>query len=105
MGISSDIYFAAECTDELCVSDLLDEYGVRLNVLGKKELLPPSVQAAVEKAEQMTAKNTRYVKDEYFRLNDVSCIRKRNTEYLYALRKSRRHDNIYQNIRPRRVAR
>ncbi|KAJ3530525.1 hypothetical protein NM688_g7695 [Phlebia brevispora] len=39
--------------------DLLDQYGVRLNVLGKKELLPASVQAAVRKAEEMTAKNNK----------------------------------------------
>ncbi len=41
------------------VSDLLDQYGVRLNVLGKREMLPPSVRAAIKKAEDMTAKNDR----------------------------------------------
>lgn len=40
-------------------SDLLDQYGVRLNVLGKKSLLPVSVQNAVEKAENLTRHNKR----------------------------------------------
>ena len=40
-------------------SDLLDEYGVRLNVIGKKSLLPISVQRAVEKAESLTRHNDR----------------------------------------------
>jgi len=45
----------------LSSSDLLDEYGVRLNVIGKTELLPESVQKAVRKAEDMTRHNDRYV--------------------------------------------
>ncbi|KAI6139393.1 putative undecaprenyl diphosphate synthase-domain-containing protein [Pisolithus tinctorius] len=36
---------------------LLDRYGVRLNVLGKRSLLPPNVQVAIEKAEYMTRHN------------------------------------------------
>jgi len=40
-------------------SDLLDEYGVRLNVIGRKELLPATVQNAVAKAENMTRHNKR----------------------------------------------
>jgi undecaprenyl pyrophosphate synthase len=40
---------------------LLDTHGVRLNVLGKTELLPASVQAAVRKAEDMTRHNDRCV--------------------------------------------
>lgn len=44
-----------------CASALLDEYGVRLNVLGRKELLPEGVQRAVEKAEKLTRHNDRYV--------------------------------------------
>ena len=40
---------------------LLDTHGVRLNVLGKTELLPASVQAAVLKAEDMTRHNDRCV--------------------------------------------
>lgn len=40
-------------------SDLLDEYGVRLNVIGRKSLLPISVQRAVEKAENLTLRNDR----------------------------------------------
>ncbi len=41
-------------------SDILDEHGVRLNVIGRKELLPVAVQRAVLKAEGMTRTNTRY---------------------------------------------
>ncbi|KAF9220904.1 Di-trans-poly-cis-decaprenylcistransferase [Gyrodon lividus] len=37
--------------------EVLDKYGVRLNVLGKRDLFPPSVQAAVGKAESMTRHN------------------------------------------------
>jgi ditrans,polycis-polyprenyl diphosphate synthase len=40
-------------------SELLDEWGVRLNVLGKTELLPESVQRAIHRAEDMTRHNTR----------------------------------------------
>ena len=47
-------------------SELLQQYGVRLNVLGKKELLPASVQAAIREAEQLTAKNNRYMLAHYF---------------------------------------
>jgi len=47
---------------ELCQQgQLLDTHGVRLNVLGKTELLPPSVQAAVRKAEDMTRHNDRAI--------------------------------------------
>lgn len=41
--------------------DLLGEYGVRLNVLGKTSLLPPRVQAVITKAEEMTRHNNRLV--------------------------------------------
>ncbi|KAI0929301.1 hypothetical protein AcW1_006281 [Taiwanofungus camphoratus] len=41
--------------------DLLDEYGVRLNVLGKTERLPPKVQAAIHKAENMSRNNNRAI--------------------------------------------
>ncbi|KAH7927801.1 Di-trans-poly-cis-decaprenylcistransferase [Leucogyrophana mollusca] len=40
---------------------LLDKYGVRLNVLGNKSLLPPAVQAAVEEAEGLTRHNNKAV--------------------------------------------
>ena len=40
-------------------SDLLDQDGVRLNVLGKKELLPLAVQKAARTAEDMTRHNDR----------------------------------------------
>ncbi|KAG9315859.1 putative undecaprenyl diphosphate synthase-domain-containing protein [Chiua virens] len=36
---------------------ILDRHGVRLNVLGRRELLPPNVQVAIEKAENMTRHN------------------------------------------------
>lgn len=42
-------------------SEILDRHGVRLNVLGRRELLPPSVQVAIEKAENMTRHNNVYV--------------------------------------------
>ena len=38
-------------------SGLLDQYGVRLNVIGRTELLPKSVQAAIHKVENMTRHN------------------------------------------------
>ena len=48
---------------QFCLSytcrDLLDEHGVRLNVIGKIELLPQSVQRAIQKAENMTRHNNR----------------------------------------------
>ena len=37
---------------------ILDKYGVRLNVLGNRSLLPPNVQIAIEKAENMTRHNS-----------------------------------------------
>ncbi|KZT02389.1 Di-trans-poly-cis-decaprenylcistransferase [Laetiporus sulphureus 93-53] len=47
---------------EMCQhGELLDEFGVRLNVLGKTELLPPRVQLAVRKAEEMTRHNDRAI--------------------------------------------
>jgi len=47
---------------ELCEhGDLLDEYGVRLNILGRKELLPERVQDAVRRAEDMTKHNSRAI--------------------------------------------
>ncbi|KAK0201811.1 Di-trans-poly-cis-decaprenylcistransferase [Desarmillaria ectypa] len=47
---------------ELCEhGDLLVEYGVRLNVLGKKELLPEPVQEAVRRAENMSRGHTRSI--------------------------------------------
>jgi undecaprenyl pyrophosphate synthase len=40
-------------------SDILHEDGVRLNILGKRELLPPAVQQAARSAEDMTRHNDR----------------------------------------------
>lgn len=39
--------------------DLLEEYGVRLNVLGRTSLLPEKVQMAAKKAHQVTRHNKR----------------------------------------------
>lgn len=41
--------------------DLLDEYGVKLRVLGKTHMLPADVQEAVRKAEYMTQHNNKSV--------------------------------------------
>ena len=38
---------------------MLDEYGVRLNVLGKVEMLPEKVQESVRIAQEMTKNNDR----------------------------------------------
>ena len=40
---------------------MLDEYGVRLNVLGKVEMLPESVQDSVRIAQEMTKNNNKWV--------------------------------------------
>ena len=37
--------------------EMLDKYGVRLNVLGRIEMLPESVQKNVHIAQDMTKKN------------------------------------------------
>jgi len=42
-------------------SDILDEYGIRLNVIGRVELFPKSVQRAIWQAETKTRHNNRYV--------------------------------------------
>jgi len=36
---------------------MLDQYGVRLNVLGKIEMLPENVQKSVRVAQEITKKN------------------------------------------------
>ncbi|KAJ3993504.1 Decaprenyl diphosphate synthase-like protein [Lentinula boryana] len=47
---------------ELCShGDLLQEYGVKLNVIGRRTLFPDSVQAAVRKAEDLTKGNNRSI--------------------------------------------
>ncbi|KAG6814940.1 hypothetical protein H0H93_011601 [Arthromyces matolae] len=52
---------AEERLVELCShGDLMNKYGVRLNVVGNVSLLPESVQRAVRKAERMTRHNTSY---------------------------------------------
>ncbi|CAH7666688.1 putative undecaprenyl diphosphate synthase-domain-containing protein [Phakopsora pachyrhizi] len=45
---------------EICEKgQLLDQYGIRVVVIGRKDLLPPDVQASVNKVETMTAQNKR----------------------------------------------
>lgn len=45
---------------EMCKhGELLDRHGIRLNVLGRKDLLPPRVQDVVRRAEHMTRHNDR----------------------------------------------
>lgn len=41
--------------------DLLNEYGVRLNVIGKTDLLPKNVLTVINKAQALTKTNSRYV--------------------------------------------
>ena len=49
---------------DVCDSrEVLDQYGVRLNVLGKIEMLPEAVQRSVRTAQDMTKNNTRQVTD------------------------------------------
>ena len=43
------------------VSELLDQYGVKLNVLGKIDILPENVQRSVRIAQEMTKNNDKYV--------------------------------------------
>ncbi|KDR69210.1 hypothetical protein GALMADRAFT_230735 [Galerina marginata CBS 339.88] len=60
--VSALMSLAEEKLRELCEhGDLLDEYGVRLNVVGNTKLLPESVQNAVQKAEGMTRHNERAI--------------------------------------------
>lgn len=44
-----------------CSSNLLQEYGVKLNVIGKIQMFPESVQTAVRKAEDLTKRNNRWI--------------------------------------------
>ncbi|KAF7778413.1 hypothetical protein Agabi119p4_2758 [Agaricus bisporus var. burnettii] len=47
---------------ELCnEGDLLDEYGVRLNIVGRIELFPKALQEAIRKAENMTRQNNKAI--------------------------------------------
>jgi len=55
---------------EMCMhGELLDEYGVRLNIIGRKELFPEDVRIEMKRAEDMTRHNTRCV----LPLSMVSC--------------------------------
>ncbi|KAG4304963.1 hypothetical protein PORY_001638 [Pneumocystis oryctolagi] len=47
---------------QLCShGDMVDEYGIQLNVLGQKSLLKPDLLEVIEKATNMTKSNTRVV--------------------------------------------
>lgn len=39
--------------------NILDYFGVRINVVGRKDLLPEELQAAIQHVEESTANNTR----------------------------------------------
>ncbi|KAI0780720.1 Di-trans-poly-cis-decaprenylcistransferase [Trametes elegans] len=53
---------AEEKLHELCQKgDILDQYGIRLVVVGHKDMLPERVLAAAEKAENLTRMNNRAV--------------------------------------------
>ncbi len=59
-------FFFASCSD-LHVThsrcrDLLEQYGIRLNVLGKVSLFPEDVQAVVRRAEELTKRNSTCVR-------------------------------------------
>ena len=41
--------------------NILDHYGVRINVIGRKDLLPYTLQDAIRHVEQITENNTRCV--------------------------------------------
>lgn len=50
--------------DLTTLSDLLQEYGVRIRFVGLRHLFPEEVQSAVKRMEQMTAQNRRYIRAE-----------------------------------------
>jgi len=56
----ADILFSTDVLLEY-ISDFLDEHGIRLNVIGRVELFPKSVQRAIREAEKKTQHNNRYV--------------------------------------------
>ena len=45
---------------------MLNEYGVRLNVLGRTEMLPENVQESVRIAQEMTRNNDKYATSDPF---------------------------------------
>ena len=53
-------------------SDLLDQHGIRLNVVGNKALFPPRLQEVARKAEEMTAK--RRAERKQFKLDRARAI-------------------------------
>jgi len=60
MGKSITIWRACSLTYVFfCTSELLERYGVRVNIIGRVEMLPEDVQEAVRHAENMTRQNTK----------------------------------------------
>ncbi|KAJ8475428.1 hypothetical protein ONZ45_g15615 [Pleurotus djamor] len=60
--VSALMDLAEQKLRELCShGNLLEEYGVRLNVVGRKDLLPERVQAAAREAEEITKHNSRAI--------------------------------------------
>ncbi|KAG5338042.1 hypothetical protein C0989_008346 [Termitomyces sp. Mn162] len=55
-GLALDMNAPISSVTDFC-SDLLNQYGVRMNVVGNVGLLPASVQKAVRRAERMTRHN------------------------------------------------
>ncbi|KAF8909960.1 Di-trans-poly-cis-decaprenylcistransferase [Mucidula mucida] len=62
---------------ELCEhGDLLHEYGVRLNVIGRVERFPPDVQVAIDKARNLTKDNKRSILNvcmPYASTDEITC--------------------------------
>ncbi|KAF8919782.1 Di-trans-poly-cis-decaprenylcistransferase [Mucidula mucida] len=62
---------------ELCEhGDLLQEYGVRLNVIGRVERFPDDVQIAIERAQNLTKGNKRFILNicmPYASTDEITC--------------------------------
>lgn len=64
-----------ELTTVLPYRALLQQYGVQIRVLGRRDLLPPDVQESCAQAEAMTAHNTKCVSHFFFHLSRTrDCI-------------------------------
>ncbi|KAG7093590.1 hypothetical protein E1B28_007256 [Marasmius oreades] len=81
---------AVDKLDELCQhEDLLTQYNVRLNVIGRKELFPTFVQDAVKRAEDLTRMNNGSILNlcmPYSSRDEIttaveSCVREAVTEF------------------------
>jgi hypothetical protein len=45
----------------LNISDLLQQYGVKIRFIGRKDMLPPDVLEAVDDMERLTSGNKKYI--------------------------------------------